>query len=175
MVEKRITGNYEMNLVLMGAEDAEHVKVFFSGNTELGKRAYLAISADGFKVVRETSNDMRIWKAYNNSGKPPWKVKILKKGNFFRFWVNDTTGWIRGPLGEWENVYEPMNNGLSVETTQGVVIQSCVVTMLPWLQEITKPIISRGPKGSFYEKQMIPGVIIEYDDQYYMYFNVSST
>ena len=169
MIEKRITGNYEMNLVLTGEPTTEPIKVFFSGDTAFGKRAYLAIYADEFKIARETVTDTRIWKTYNNIGKPPWNVKIVKKGNFFRFWVNDTTGWIRGPLGEWEDIYEPTDNRLSVETPSGVQRQSCTVTTLPWLQEITTPVISRGPKGSFYEKQVIPGAIIEYDGLYYMY------
>ena len=172
MVEKHITGNYELNLVLVGDASTEETKVFFSGDTTFGKRAYLAISTDGFKVVRETYIDTRTWKTHNYTGKPPWNVRILKKGNFFRFWVNNTTGWIRGPLGEWEDVYEPTNSSLSVETPAGISVQSCTVTTLPWLQEITKPVISRGPKGSFYEKQIIPGAIIEYDGLYYMYVMV---
>ena len=158
-----------MNLVLTGELTTEPVKVFFSGDTALGKRAYLAISTGEFKVVREINTDTRTWKTYNNIGDPPWNVRILKKGNFFRFWVNDATGWIRGPLGEWENIYEPTDNCLSVETPSGVQLQSYTVTTLPWLQEITKPAISCGPKGSFYEKQVIPGAIIEYDGLYYMY------
>ena len=125
--------------------------------------------ADELKVIRETNTDTQIWKTYNNIGTPPWNVKVLKKGNFFRFSVNETTGWIRGPLGEWENVYEPMDNSLSVEMPAGISLQSWTVTTLPWLQEITEPVISRGTKGSFYEKQIIPGAIIEYDGLYYMY------
>ena len=169
MIEKRVTGNYEMNLVLTGESGTQESRVFFSGDTVLGKKAYLAISVDALKVVRETRTDTRIWKTYNNLGTPPWNVRILKKGNFFRFWVNETTGWIRGPLGEWENVYEPMDNSLGVETPAGISLQSWTVTILPWLQEVAKPIISRGPKGSFYEKQVIPGAIIEYEGLYYMY------
>ena len=154
MIERRVTGNYEMNLVLTGELTTEPVEVFFSGSTTLGKRTCLAITTDGFKIVRETGTDTRVWKVYNNIGKPPWNVRILKKGNFFRFWVNDTTGWIRSPLGEWEDIYEPVDNSLSVETPSGIQLQSCTVTTLPWLQEITTPVISRGPKGSFYEKQV---------------------
>ena len=169
MKEKRVTGNYEMNLVLTGEASTKESRVFFSGDTVSGKRAYLAISMDGFKVVRENRTGTRIWKTYNNLGMPPWNVRILKKGNFFRFWVNGVTGWIRGPLGEWENVYEPVDNDLSVETPADINLQSWTVETLPWLQEITEPIISRGPKGSFYEKQVIPGAIIEYDGLYYMY------
>ena len=169
MIEKRVTGNYEMNLMLTGEPGPEEIKVFFSGDTVSGKRAHLAMSVDAFKIVRETGTDTRIWKTYNNTGKPPWDIRILKKGNFFRFWINAATGWIRGPLGEWEDIYEPRDNHLSVETPSGIQLQSCTVTTLPWLQEITKPIISHGPKGSFYEKQIIPGAIIEYDGLYYMY------
>ena len=164
MVEKRVTGNYEMNLVLTGELTTEPVKVLFSGGYDARQaRRILAISVDGFKIVRETGTDTRTWKTHNNIGKPPWNVRVLKKGNFFRFWVNDTTGWIRGPLGEWENTYEPMDNHLSVETPAGISLQSCAVTTLPWLQEITKPAIPCGPKGSFYEEQIIPGAIIEYE------------
>ena len=169
LIEKRVTGNYEMNLMLTGGLSAEEVKVFFSGDTALGKRAYLAISADALKVIRETNTDTQTWKTYDNIGTPPWNVKVLKKGNFFRFSVNETTGWIRGPLGEWENVYEPMDNALGVETPVDINLQSGTVTTLPWLQEITEPVMSRGPKGSFYEKQIIPGAIIEYNGLYYMY------
>ena len=175
MIEKRVTGNYEMNLVLTGDPSTQETKVFFSGDTAFGKRAYLAISTDGFKVVRATDTDTRTWKTHNYVGKPPWNVKILKKGNFFRFWVNNTTGWIRGPLGEWENIYEPTDNHLSVEKPAGINLQSCTVTTLPWLQEIAKPVISRGPKGSFYEKQIIPGAIIEYNGAYYMYVMAGMT
>ena len=84
MIEKRVTGNYEMNLVLTGASGTQESKVFFSGDTALGKRAYLAISMDEFRIVRENGTDTRTWKTYNNIGKPPWNVRILKKGNFFR-------------------------------------------------------------------------------------------
>ena len=112
MIEKRVTGNYEMNLVLTGESGTKESRVFFSGDAALRKTAYLSISVDGLKVVRETRTGTRIWKTYNNLGTPPWNVRVLKKGNFFRFWVNGTTGWIRGPLGEWENVYEPMDNSL---------------------------------------------------------------
>ena len=82
MIEKRVTGNYEMNLVLTGEPTTAPVKIFFAGDTTLGKRAYLAISADELKVARETGTDTRTWKTYNNIGKTPWNVKILKKGNF---------------------------------------------------------------------------------------------
>lgn len=169
LIEKRVTGNYEMNLMLTGELSTEEVKVFFSGDTALGKRAYLAISADELKIIRETNTDTQTWKTYDNIGTPPWNVKVLKKGNFFRFSINETAGWIRGPLGEWENVYEPMDNALGVETPVDINLQSGTVTTLPWLQEITEPVMSRGPKGSFYEKQIIPGAIIEYDGSYYMY------
>ena len=169
MREKRVTGNYEMRLMLTGESGAKESRVFFSGGTALTRRAYLAVSTDGFKIVRENGTDTRTWKRYDNIGEPPWNVRVLKKGNFFRFWVNDRTGWIRGPLGEWADIYEPMDNRIGVETPQGIHVRSWTVTTLPWLQELTEPIISRGPKGSFYEKQVIPGAIIEYDGLYYMY------
>ncbi len=96
IVEKTITGNYEMNLVLTASEVSQHAKVFFSGNQELSKRAYLAISADGFKVIRETDDDMVIWKEHNDIGRPPWKVKILKctgKANTCRLQRNNQRGF----------------------------------------------------------------------------------
>ena len=128
MVEKRVTGNYGMNLVLTGKLTTEPVTVFFSGDTTLGIRTYLEISADRFKIVRETGTDTRTWKTDNNIGKPPWNVRVLKKGNFFRFWVNDTISWIRGRLGEWEDIYEPIENCLNVETPAGINLQYPLAT-----------------------------------------------
>jgi predicted GH43/DUF377 family glycosyl hydrolase len=170
MVEKIITGNYEMNLVLAGNSPGRPGRVFFAGNRALGTRAYLEISADRIRLVRKTGDDPAIWKEYGAAGPPPWQVRIIKKGNFFRLWVNDTTGWIRGPLGEWENVYEPVDNGVGVDPPAGIAVQSCTVTTLPWLQHITEPVLSRGPKGSFYEEQVIPGALMKWDGQYYLYF-----
>ena len=66
MVEQRVTGNYEMHLLLTGELTDAPLKVFFSGDTALGKTAYLAISTNAFKIVRETGIDTRIWKTYNN-------------------------------------------------------------------------------------------------------------
>ena len=168
--EKSIKGNYEMNLVLTGSDGPRSAKVFISGNEELSKHAFLEISDDSFKIARQTDDGVTVWKEQAGVGKPPWKVKVLKKGNFFRFWVNDATGWIRGPLGEWEKVYEPVENSVGVEATEGLEIQSCTVTTLPWLQQINDALITRGPKGSFYEKQIIPGAILEYEGRYYLYF-----
>ncbi len=120
-------------------------------------------------MVRQTGENSTVLKDYPDGGPPPWEVRVLKKGNFFRFLVNGKAGWIRGPSGEWDDVYDPWENLLGLEGTTGCVFESCTVTTLPWLDQMTEPVIARGPIGSHYEKQIIPGAIVEIDDRFYMY------
>ncbi|MFQ6113569.1 MAG: hypothetical protein ACE5NG_05700 [bacterium] len=169
-LKKEIEGNYEMHLSIASLGIAKSVKVFFSSNKNLSKRVYLEVTEAGFKVAREMDGRIDIWKTYEGTGNLPWKIRILKKGNYFRFWVNEVTGHIRGPMGEWEGHFEPWKAYVGLEASRDVEIKSFTVTKLPWLSQHTKPVIPVGPEGSFYEQQVIPGAIMEYQGTYYMYF-----
>ena len=81
IVEKKITGNYEMNLVLNASDTSKEVKVFFAVDQVLSKRAYLAISADGFKIVRQTGHNTATWKKY--SDKYPTGNGTKDKGKYY--------------------------------------------------------------------------------------------
>ena len=164
-----IVGNYELNLTAEDINPSQEIRVFFSGNEETPRRTSLVVSKGGFKIVCQTSRGERVWKERRCALQLPWRIRILKKGNFFRLWVNDRTEWIRGALGEWEGFYDPFENRVGVEIPKGAVISSFTVTPLPWLQQVTEPVIKRGPEGSFYEMQVIPGAIIKYNGLYYMY------
>jgi len=59
---------------------------------------------------------------------------------------------------------------VGITTASSDVIKSFSIIKLPWLQQLTKPIIARGHKGSYYEQQAIPGGIIKYEGSYYIYF-----
>jgi len=170
-----IEGNYELNVEVIQGNESDPFRILFSGNAFGTMYAYLEIAGNSFRVGRELTGITDIWKTVSDIGEPPWKIRILKKGNYYRFWVNDATGWIRGPLGEWEHIYEPRNSFVGMLTSDSVIVQSFTVTTLPWLQQINQPVIPRGPAGSFYESQAIPGAIIEYDNQYYMYFMAGKT
>jgi len=168
---RKFVGNYEMNLEVSGA--GHLVKVFFSANEDLSKRAYLEITSNGFNVVREIADRRWVCKEYPGVGTPPWKIKVLKKGNFFRFWVNQVTGWMHSPLGAWTHPtdnFESWEAYAGVEVPDGGEVTSFTVTTLPWLSQITKPVIPAGPEGSFFEQQAIPGGLIRYQGTYYMYF-----
>lgn len=170
IIKNKIEGNYEMNLEVSGNGLPKYAKVFFSATQDLSNRAYLEITVNGFNVGREMGGITDTWKEYDGVGSLPWNIRVLKKGNYFRFWVNQAHGSIRGPLGEWEGYYEPWEAYIGVEAPEGVKIKSFTVTTLPWLSQITEPVIPRGPEGSFYEQQAIPGGVIEYQGKYYMYF-----
>lgn len=164
-----ITENYELYAVVSAQNAAPQADIFFSGNDEIGAHAYLSVSDTGFKIIREAGDTSAMWKSFSGAGPPPWHIHILKKGNFFRVRVNDATGWMRGPLGEWEGIYEPRENEIGVRFSDGCAVESCSITTLPWLQQITAPVITTGSAGSFYEKQIIPGAIIPFEGRYYMY------
>ena len=102
-----ITGNYEINLKVESSNSGCSHKVLFSANQDLSKLAYLEIKENRFIIARQLGKQVSIWKEYSFDGNLPWTIKIIRKGNYFRFWVNQSTGAIRGPLGEWENYHEP--------------------------------------------------------------------
>ncbi len=168
MITRRVTGNYELNARIAGTDSTPAASIRFSGSGGT-VNADLIINGEGFRVVRQAGKEHTILKDYPGGGPPPWEVRVLKKGNFFRFRVNGNTGWVRGPSGEWDGLYDPWENTLILEGTGGCGFESCTVATLPWLDQQTEPVIARGPAGSPYEKQIIPGAIVEIDDRFYMY------
>ena len=168
MTARHVTGNYELAARIAGAGPAPAARIRISGGEQAG--VDLHVDSHGFRVAGEAGGGARtVLKDYPGVGPPPWEVRVLKKGNFFRLRVNGKTGWIRGPSGEWAGLYDPWENTLSLEGTGGCGFESCTVTTLPWLDRRTDPVIARGPAGSHYEKQIIPGAIIETGGRYYMY------
>ncbi len=188
MTTRRVTGNYELSARIVGADPASpasapeantpavstpaangpEARIRISGS-DGPVNVYLEINGQGFRVVSQAGEDRTILKDYPVGGPPPWNVGVLKKGNFFRFAVNGKAGWVRGPSGEWEGRYDPWENELKLEGIGGCAFESCTVTTLPWLDRQTEPVIALGPAGSHYEKQIIPGAILEFDRRFYMY------
>ena len=166
----QIEGDYEMHVQVTQGLKSGPLRVFFSGNSDTTVYAFAEIVADTLRIGRYWAGATKIWKVSTGVGNPPWNIRILKKGSNYRFWVNGATAWIRGPLGEWESIYEPWKALVGVITPDSGMVQSFTVTLLPWLQQITSPVISLGPPGSFYEAQVIPGAIIRFGGLYYMYF-----
>jgi len=170
IIKMKITGNYEINITIKNF--CNEVTVFFSADKKLSKLAYLKITPKGFSIGRKVLQRMNAWKEHETTIKFPLKIRVLKKGNFFRFWINDTTEWISSPMGVWSHpkYFEPHEAWIGLKVAENVKISTFKVITLPWLDLITKPIISKGPPGSFYEEQVIPGAIIKYKQKYYMYF-----
>ena len=166
----KIVGNYEINLEIESSNSKCSHKVLFSANQDLSKLAYLEIKENQFIIARKLGKQVSVWKEYSFDGNFPWKIKILRKGNYFRLWVNQETGAIRGPLGEWENYHEPWESFIGLEVPENTKIEYFNVTSLPWLSEHNKPVIQHGPDGSFYEQQAIPGAILKFKNEYFMYF-----
>ena len=171
MITRRITGNYELSAIVAGADSnpsasTPAARIRFSGS-DGSVSVYLIVDGQGFRVARQDGEICTILKDYPGGVPPPWEIRVLKKGNFFRFRVNGKAGWIRGPSGEWDGMYDPWENTVALEGTGG--FESCTVTTLPWLDRQTEPVIARGPAGSHYEKQIIPGAILEIDRRFYMY------
>ena len=166
----KIVGNYEINLEIESSNSKCSHKVLFSANQDLSKLAYLEIKENQFIISRKLGKQVSVWKEYSFDGNFPCKIKILRKGNYFRFWVNQATGAIRGPLGEWENYHEPWESFIGLEVPENTKIEYFNVTSLPWLSEHNKPVIQHGPDGSFYEQQAIPGAILKFNNEYFMYF-----
>ena len=169
IMTRTVDGNYEMN---MNITDVESATMFFSGDEDVSTFAYLKVTSDGYTIGRIMDGTDQVWKTVEGVGNPPWRIRILKKGNFFRFWVNDLTDWIRSPLGNWAAVpgpYDPMLSRVGVMVPEEADIQSFTLTELPWLDESIQ-VIGTGPAGSYYEQQVIPGGFVEWNGKYYVYF-----
>tara|TARA_B100000029_G_scaffold188640_1_gene186290 strand:+ start:99761 stop:101134 length:1374 start_codon:yes stop_codon:yes gene_type:complete len=168
MISQKIKGNYELTARLVSQESEPKVRIRITG-TPNNIGVFLDIDIQGFRVVRQKGRESTLLKDYQRVNPAPWTVWILKKGNFFRFQVNSYVGWIRGPSGEWEGIYEPMEGLLTFDPSSRVIITSLQISKLPWLSQISDPVIGLGPRGSHYEKQIIPGAIIETGNRFYMY------
>ena len=168
MVSRCIKGNYELAARIAGGGSEPRANIRFSGD-DGPVSMFLDIDGIGFRVVREAGGNREVLKYYPGGGPPPWNVRVLKKGNFFRFRVNGKSGWVRGPSGEWDGMYDKWENTLALEGTGGCEFESCTVSTLPWLDQRTEPVIARGPAGSHYEKQISPGAIVEIDNRFDRY------
>ena len=169
LIKKQVDGNYLLKCVIDTVPD--DLLFFFSSNNNRSQYCYLNLTSSYLELGQYGNEKSTVWRKY----KPPvWnfplEIRLLKKGNFFRFWVGNQSGWIRGPSGEWVEKYEPMSSWVGFECPTAIRLRSVTLTTLPWLQQITKPIISRGPEGSFYEEQVIPGSLIKFKNTYYLYF-----
>ena len=91
-IGKQIEGNYEMNLEVAALRPGESVKVFFSANEDMSAYAFMKIADGGFKLGRVMDGKTDVWKEYSGVNSLPWKIRVLKKGNFFRFRVNEASG-----------------------------------------------------------------------------------
>ena len=168
-VKEKINGNYELECVVDAAPSG--FCFFFSADKEQSEYGFLKVSSSGLEWGRNHKGKAVTWRRYNYpEQKFPWKVRLLKKGNFFRFWIGDRSGWIRGPSGEWLEKYEPRVSWVGFGAPKDAKLRSMTLTTLPWLQQLTDPVIPRGPSGSFYEKQAIPGALLNFKGKYYLYF-----
>jgi len=103
LVKKKVDGNYELECVVGKAPWG--FLLFFSADEKLSEYGYLKVSASAIELGHHHKGRSVTWRRYKPpERKLPWKVRLLKKGNFFRFRVGDRTGWIRGPSGEWLEV-----------------------------------------------------------------------
>ena len=132
---RTVDGNYELNMNIMEVDSAT---IFFSGDDDVSTFAYLKVASDGYTIGRIMDGADQVWKTVEGVGKPPWKIRILKKGNFFRFWVNDLTDWMRSPLGNWAAIpgpYDPMMSRVGAIVPEEADIKSFTLNELPWLDE----------------------------------------
>lgn len=159
-----IPGDYELFVDLeMNSE------IYFSGSKSYGYQAKLSVENNQISLIRLIDGASTILKTKQCAISFPCQVRILKNGNFFRFWIGDENEWIRGPLGEWEGLFEPEENALVAISEHGKELP-LTIHKRKWLTLIENEIIKYGPEGSFYEQQIIPGAILEYKNKYYIYF-----
>lgn len=165
-----IHGNYNLEAHVEGG----NCTVSFSGRPDWPVEAALEVSQDRIQLIRREKDATVILKESASPGSGPWKIRLLKQGNFFRYWVNDSSNWIEQPLCAWASdepvrYCEPLVGYVGVSAGQGSAI-SWKITDLPWLPFPEEPVIAPGPDGTFRENQILVGGVLEDKGIYYMYF-----
>lgn len=165
-----VHGNYNLEALVEGRT----CTVSFSGRTDWSVEAILEISEGRIRLARKENEAMTVLKESTCSGGGPWKMRLLKQGNFFRYWVNDSSGWIEQPLCAWASdepirSCEPFSGYVGVSAEEGSVV-SWKITGLSWLPFPEEPVIAPGPDGTFRENQILVGGVLEHRGTYYMYF-----
>lgn len=159
-------GDYQLT-----AKIKDNSIIYFTGSDDYGYRAYLHITENGMELrrVNTHTNENILLKRKDSKNVFPADLKILKNGNFFRFWVGDNTEWVRGPLGEWAEIYDPFSSQIFCHTEKGKKVDLDIIGR-EWMTQFPGEVVRYGEPGSFYEQQAIPGAILEYEGMYYLYF-----
>lgn len=169
---KNLTGNYELDVHVSNIGASDRIRVYYSASEDLSTGGFLEVGPRGMVIGRVLQGKESTWKTKECEVGTSVSVRILKKGGFFRYWVNGTADWMRGPLGEWEGHLEPIEAYVALDAPKGVTVESFAATMLPWFPGVGK-VVEKGPEGGFMEGHVLPGALIEYDGRYYMYFMAS--
>lgn len=133
-------------------------------------RALFRIDRNSFSLGRMRGGQECIWRTWIISPSADKAIRLLVRGSYTRVFVNGIEGWMRGVLGEWEEVYDPEDGVVEIDAPDGIPISSLTIEELPWLPRMDLPLIGTGPASSFYEQQIIPGAIVRWNGRYYMYF-----
>jgi predicted GH43/DUF377 family glycosyl hydrolase len=172
-VRRLVTGNYELNAVV----SSPRAIVAFSGREDWPIEAAVEIEGKSIVLVRREKGTRTVLKQTQAAAGigSVRKIRLLKKGNFFRYWVDDVAGWICDPLGVWETNHptshsEPWRGYVQIDVPEGQ-IRSCTLTTLPWLPSPPQPVIRAAPDGTFKENHVLVGCIIEHQGTYYHYFS----
>ena len=160
MVNKKIYGNYDPE-VMFKTECIDAEILICADDNSFTRTGFLTIEQGSVKIGRDFDATIDVWKIFDGPGAAPWDVRVLKKGNFFRFWVNGKDYWIHSPRGYWDDeiddkYQEPMDGFVGIKVDKEK-IESATVKTLGWLQELGKPVIPLGKPGSWNAKQLLPG------------------
>ena len=88
IIEHKIIGNYEAKIRLVNTHSTFSARIYFSGDRNIDKAGFLDITQDNFSIGRTIAGKENIWKKYMTDYNGKLDIKILRKGGFFRFWIN---------------------------------------------------------------------------------------
>ena len=118
MIERFVTGNYELTVSVAtdGPLPGSDVRIYFSSDADRENCAFLNIGSGRTYLGRRKDGSEEILRTYADAGHPPWRIRLLKRGAFFRFRINDALhGYIKGPTGQWDLLFEPTEAHLFID------------------------------------------------------------
>ena len=86
LVKKQVDGNYLLKCVIDTVPD--DLLLFFSSDNNRSQYCYLNLTSSYLELGQYRNGKSTVWRKYNP---PVWnfplEIRLLKKGNFFRFWA----------------------------------------------------------------------------------------
>jgi len=178
--KEEVKGDWSAEVKIVSAGEPAHAAFLFAIQEPREMRLALHLYPDRADLIRHVGANDQVLSSYPGPGAPPWQLKVMKRGAYYVFEVNESylgftvhpSGDI-GKTGRDRSATEPESSrlGVSFPSAGRHELQQLVIHPIAFGDRQAAPVILPGPKGSWNEAETFPGAVIEHQGIYYLYLN----